>query len=129
MRYARHVKVRTLAVRAVARRGATLVAVAALLMLGCAGRAELIRGDLTAKDLDGLVDSDPARRLLTDLLARRAHDPRLEATGRAPSWRMSSGSGRRALAQTRVRFLTRRGFANCRARPRWTSRPSPLPAR
>jgi hypothetical protein len=63
-----------------ARTGATLVAVVALLALGCAGRAELIRGELTTKDLDALVDSDPARRLLTDLLARRALDPRLEAT-------------------------------------------------
>jgi hypothetical protein len=65
-----------------ARSGATLVAVVALLALGCAGRAELIRGDLTAKDLDGLVDSDPARQLLVDLLAHRPLDPRLEATAR-----------------------------------------------
>jgi hypothetical protein len=63
-----------------ARAGATLVAVAALLALGCAGRAELIRGELTTNDLDALVDSDPARRLLTDLLARRPLDPHLEAT-------------------------------------------------
>jgi hypothetical protein len=62
---------------------AALVAMAALLALGCAGRAELIRGDLAGKDLGGLVDSDPARGLLTELLARRSTDPSLEA--RAPS--------------------------------------------
>ena len=59
--------------------GVAVLAVAPLLALGCAGRAELIRGDLTAKDLDGLVDSDPAQRLLVDLLASRSHEPRREA--------------------------------------------------
>lgn len=50
-----------------------------LLTLGCAGRAQLIRDDLTAKDLETLVDSDSARRLLADMLARRSADPRLTA--------------------------------------------------
>src|SRR5881396_2679007 len=59
--------------------GAVLLAVVTLLALGCAGRAELIRGDLTGEDLDDLVDSDSARQFLVDLLARRPLEPRLEA--------------------------------------------------
>jgi len=56
-----------------------LLAILALLALGCAGRAHLIRDDLTAKDLEALVDSDSARGLLADLLARRSVDARLTA--------------------------------------------------
>src|SRR5438094_8905909 len=48
------------------------LAVVALLTLGCAGRALLVRDDLTAKDLGALVDSDSARGLLADLLAHRS---------------------------------------------------------
>ena len=59
--------------------GGALLAVVTLLALGCAGRAELIRGDPTGKDLDGLVDSDSARQVLVDLLAHRSLEPRLEA--------------------------------------------------
>ena len=46
-----------------------LLAILALLALGCAGRAHLIRDDLTAKDLEALVDSDSARGLLAMLRA------------------------------------------------------------
>src|SRR5437667_368272 len=58
--------------------------VATLLALGCAGRAELIRGDLTGTDLESLVDSDSARQVLVDLLARRPLEPRLEALAPSP---------------------------------------------
>jgi len=56
-----------------------LLAIVALLALGCAGRAHLIRDDLTTKELKALVDSDSARGLLADLLARRSGDRRLTA--------------------------------------------------
>ena len=61
-----------------------LLAVVTLLALGCAGRAELIRGEPAGKDLDGLVDSDSARQVLVDLLARRSLEPRLEALAPSP---------------------------------------------
>jgi len=47
----------------------------AFVVVGCAGRAQLIREDVTTKDLDALVDSDAARTLLADLLSRRSLDP------------------------------------------------------
>jgi hypothetical protein len=74
-----------LASRAVlsARSRTALVALAALLVVGCAGRADLIRRDLAARELGSLVDGEPARELLAELLARRSPDPRLEAS--APS--------------------------------------------
>jgi hypothetical protein len=56
-----------------------LLALVALLVLGCAGRTHLIRPDLSATELGALVDSDAARDLLADLLARRSFDPRLTA--------------------------------------------------
>jgi hypothetical protein len=64
---------------------AAVLAAAVLLVLGCAGptRLELARGDPEGKSLAPLVDSEPARRLLVDLLTRRAPDPRLAAL--APS--------------------------------------------
>ena len=73
--------IRVLAFRAAfrTRSRTVLLAILALLALGCAGRAHLIRDDLTAKDLEALVDSDSARGLLADLLARRSVDPRLTA--------------------------------------------------
>lgn len=53
--------------------------------LGCAGRGhqELIPGVAAEEDLAAVVDSEPAARLLADLLARRSPDPRLAAL--APS--------------------------------------------
>jgi hypothetical protein len=61
------------------RSGAVLLVAAALCALGCAGRATIIADDVPARDLARLVDSEPARDLLADLLARRALDPNLEA--------------------------------------------------
>jgi len=60
---------------------AAVLVVATLLALGCAsrGRLELAPGDPTGSTLAGVVDSEPARRLLVDLLARRSPDPRLAA--------------------------------------------------
>jgi hypothetical protein len=74
------VKIRVLGFRAASRAssGVLLLAIAAALsVLGCAGRAQIVRDDLTSKDLDALIDSDPARELLADLLASPAFDPSL----------------------------------------------------
>jgi hypothetical protein len=59
-----------------------MLAVALLLALGCAsrGRVELLAGDPQATNLAALVDSEPAHRLLVDLLARRSADRRLAAS-------------------------------------------------
>ncbi len=92
-----------------------LLAIVALLALGCAGRAHLIRDDLTAKDLEALVDSDSARGLLADLLARRSVDPRLTALVprlAPPDGVQDSGTSADAdlpalRGQTRLRELSR----------------------
>jgi hypothetical protein len=57
------------------------------MVLGCAGssRLELAPGDPEGQGLASLVDSEPARRLLVDLLARRAPDPRLAALAPLPA--------------------------------------------
>jgi hypothetical protein len=73
---------------ATARRSRSAVAVCAAAMLvafGCAGRGslELAPGDPEGTNLSALVDSEPARQLLADLLARRSPDPLLAAL--APS--------------------------------------------
>ena len=94
---------------------AVLVAIVAFLALGCAGRAHRIPDDFTAEDLEALVDSDPARRLLADLLARRSVDPRLTALVprlSAPDSVEDSGSSADAdlpalHGQTRLRELSR----------------------
>ena len=54
---------------------------ALLMVLGCArpSRLEVTPGDPEGKGLAPLVDSEPARRLLVDLLTRRTPDPRLAA--------------------------------------------------
>jgi len=61
------------------RSGAAVLALAALVTVGCAGRAAIIADDAPARDLARLVDAEPARDLLADLLARRMLDPNLEA--------------------------------------------------
>ena len=60
---------------------AAVLSAACLMVLGCAGsgRLELAPGDPEGQGLASLVDSEPARRLLVDLLARRVPDPRLAA--------------------------------------------------
>lgn len=65
--------------------GPAALAGAFLVVLGCVGPShlELAPGDPEGKSLAPLVDSEPARRLLVDLLTRRAPDPRLAAL--APS--------------------------------------------
>jgi hypothetical protein len=72
------VKIHPSAPRAAFRtRSATAVlALVAFVVLGCAGRAQLIREDVTTKDLEALVDSDAARSLLADLLADPQRAPR-----------------------------------------------------
>jgi hypothetical protein len=61
------------------RTAAGVLAAAMVFISGCAGptRLELAPGDPEGKNLAALVDSEPARRLLVDLLARRPPDPRL----------------------------------------------------
>ena len=61
------------------RNRAVLLAVAALLATGCAGRAHIVQDGLPPKELEALVDSDSARDLLADLLARQSVDPHLTA--------------------------------------------------
>jgi hypothetical protein len=58
---------------------AVLVAVVALLAMGCAGRALIVQDGLPPSELAALVDSDSARDLLADLLARQSVDPHLTA--------------------------------------------------
>ncbi|HEV8585392.1 MAG TPA: hypothetical protein VGT02_10540 [Methylomirabilota bacterium] len=70
-----------------------LLALAALLALGCGGRTYLLRHDLPAAELGALVDSDPARDLLADLLARRSSDPRLTALASRPDVVQEIGTG------------------------------------
>lgn len=62
-----------------------VLAAALLLTPGCArhGGLELTPGGPVGRDIAGLVDSEPARRLLVDLLERRSADPRFAL--RAPN--------------------------------------------
>jgi hypothetical protein len=64
--------------------GAALVLVAATLTLGCARLLATVNADQTESELAGLVDSDAARRLLADILARHPRDPRLAAAAPTP---------------------------------------------
>jgi hypothetical protein len=60
---------------------ATVLVVVTLVALGCAGRRlELVPSEQAGSHLGTLVDSEPARRLLVDLLARRSLDPHLTAS-------------------------------------------------
>src|SRR5215475_13782118 len=56
---------------------AGVLALAVTLALGCARPIDLIHSDSPDSELAALVDSDAARRLLVDVLARRAADARL----------------------------------------------------
>ena len=62
---------------------AVVLAIVASLALGCAGRTHLIREDLTAKDVEALVDSESAQGLLLDLLNHRS----IDADGDLPALR------------------------------------------
>jgi hypothetical protein len=68
-----------------------IILAVALAAVGCAGRAHPVREDLGTADLATLVDSDSARGLLTDLLARRSVEPRVAALS-SPDMRDESGS-------------------------------------
>jgi hypothetical protein len=56
-----------------------VVALAATLTLGCARPIDLVNRDSPDSELAALVDSDAARRLLADVLARRSADARRPA--------------------------------------------------
>ena len=60
-----------------------VVALAATLTLGCARPIDLVNHDSPDSELAALVDSDAARRLLADVLARRSADARLAAAAGA----------------------------------------------
>jgi len=62
---------------------AVVLAIVVSLALGCAGRTHLIREDLTAKDVEALVDSESAQGLLLDLLNHRS----IDADGDLPALR------------------------------------------
>lgn len=55
----------------------SMLALATTLTLGCVRPIDLTNSDVPDSDLTALVDSDAARRLLADLLARRSADARL----------------------------------------------------
>jgi len=64
--------------------GAALVLVATTLALGCARLLDGVNTDQTASELAGQVDSDAARRLLAEILARHSPDPRIAAAAADP---------------------------------------------
>jgi len=55
------------------------IALAATLALGCARHSDLVIGDTPDSDLASMVDSDAARQMLAELLARRSVGARLAA--------------------------------------------------
>jgi hypothetical protein len=70
------------------RLAATAIALAVMLALGCARHSDLVIGDTPDSDLAGMVDSDAARQLLAELLARRSSHARL-AAGTTPDTRLA----------------------------------------
>src|SRR5262245_33119811 len=62
--------------RASGRVRAAMLAFVAILVFGCAHPIDLMHSDLPDSELAALVDSNAARRLLVDLLARRSADAR-----------------------------------------------------
>jgi len=61
------------------RRAATAIALAVMLAPGCARHSDLVIGDTPDSDLARMVDSDAARQMLAELLARRSGGARLAA--------------------------------------------------
>jgi hypothetical protein len=70
------------------RRAATAIALAVMLAPGCARQSNLVIGDTPDSDLVGMVDSDAARQMLAELLARRSGGARL-AAGTTPDTRLA----------------------------------------
>src|SRR5438132_12985717 len=95
------------------RLAATAIALAVVLALGCARHSDLVIGDTPDSDLAGMVDSDAARQLLAELLARRSAGARSTA-GTTPDTRLAhlAGAGEpmeisRLPDQARLRELGR----------------------
>src|SRR5207245_398231 len=65
-----------------------VLALALTLAVGCARQSDLVIGDTPDSDLAGMVDSDAARQLLAELLARRSSGARL-AAGTTPVIRLA----------------------------------------
>src|SRR3989442_9222897 len=70
---------------------AIVIAFALTLAVGCARQSDLVIGDIPDSDLASMVDSDAARQLLAELLARRSGGARSTA-GTAPDTRLA-GAG------------------------------------
>jgi hypothetical protein len=89
--------------------GAALVVVAATLALGCARLLAAVDANQTESELAGLVDSDAARQLLSEILARHSRDPRLAAVAAAPRGGVEGGDPQatRLLDQAQLRELAR----------------------
>jgi hypothetical protein len=92
-----------------------VLVLAMLLALGCAsrGRLQLAPGDPDGTQLASLVDSEPAHRLLVDLLARRSLDRRLTAgvvsdqdgyPAASPAWLPDQAHLRRLAREVSVDF-------------------------
>src|SRR5439155_14994685 len=64
--------------------GAALVLVATTLALGCARLLDGVNTDQTASELAGQMDSDAARRLIAEILARHSPDARIAAEAADP---------------------------------------------
>jgi hypothetical protein len=92
---------------------ALALALAVTLAAGCARQSNLALGDVPDSDLAGLVDSDAARQMLVELLARRASSAR-SATEAMPDTRLAhlAGAGEpmdipRIPDQARLREIAR----------------------
>jgi hypothetical protein len=81
---------------------ALAIALTFTLVLGCARQSDLVIGEQPDSDLAALVDSDAARQLLAELLARRSADIRF-AAGATPDSRLAHlGDAGEAVDLTRL---------------------------
>jgi len=71
---------------------AIVIAFALTLAVGCARQSDLVIGDTPDSDLASMVDSDAARQLLAELLARRSGGARSTA-GTTPDTRLANLAG------------------------------------